>query len=275
LIKYLIKKNANLLIAIGILLIPLSCNNDEDFLILSVNPTQIFDVYEVDEPVVYFVRAQSSESNLSNMLITVREESEAQNTPLLDTAISGSFFETSISFPRPLDQTRRYNFEFTVTNTNGKKVTEFRSARIVFDSTEIPLTETTGHRIYPKLTQRPDGFDILNRVSVFTDTALLDTNRVDIFELPDTTTNLTYIWRSNTNGKFVLFNGFDYPNATLSSVIEAYNSGEKLDQIVNIREDDIYLFHSQERAIYAAIKIDEIEVGDSVTNAFYEFNLKK
>ncbi|QNL20827.1 hypothetical protein HZR84_02330 [Hyphobacterium sp. CCMP332] len=267
--------NANLLFAIGILLIPLSCNDDNDFLILDVVPQDIFKVYPIDEPVIFFTRSQSSTDNLSRFTIAVREENEVNRSIVFDSAISGSFFEYNFGFPRPLDQSREYDFEFKVYTSDGKSTTQFRSALIIYDSLEVPLTETTGHRIYPKLTQNPDGFDLINRVAVFTDTALLDTNTVDIYELADTTVNLTRIWRSNTNGKFVRFNGFDYPNATLSKLIEAYESGQKLDQMINIQEDDIIIFHSSERAVYAAIKIDEIESGDSVTNAFYEFNLKK
>ncbi len=274
-IKQLIKRNANLLFAIGILLISPSCNDDNDFLILDVVPQDIFKVYPIDEPVIYFTRSQSSTENLSRFTIAVREENEVNRSIVFDTAISGSFFEYNFGFPRPLDQSREYDFEFKVYTVDGKSTTQFRSALIIFDSLEVPLTETTGHRIYPKLTQNPDGFDLINRVAVFTDTALLDTNSVDFFELADTTENLTRIWRSKTNGKFVRFNGFDYPNATLSKLIEAYESGQKLDQMINIQEDDIIIFHSSERAVYAAIKIDEIEIGDSVTNAFYEFNLKK
>ncbi|MEQ8361116.1 MAG: hypothetical protein RH860_16605 [Cytophagales bacterium] len=274
-IKQFIKMNANLLIAIGILLIPLSCNDDNDFLILDVVPQDIFKVYPIDEPVIFFTRSQSSTDNLSRFTIAVREENEVNRSIVLDTSISGSFFEYNYGFPRPLDQSREYDFEFKVYSSDGKSTTQFRSALIIYDSLEVPLTETTGHRIYPKLTQNPDGFDLINRVAVFTDTALLDTNTVDIYELADTTVNLTRIWRSKTNGKFVRFNGFDYPNATLSKLIEAYESGQKLDQMINIQEDDIIIFHSSERALYAAIKIDEIESGDSVTNAFYEFNLKK
>lgn len=273
--KSILKLNANLLLAVGILFISNSCNNDDEFLILDVVPQGIFNVYGVDDPVIFFVRAQSSEANLNNFIIKVREENEAVKTTVLDSSINGAFFEYSFSFPRPQDRTRLYDFEFNVSNNAGKVVKQFRSARIIFDSTEVPLTETTGHRIYPKLTQNPDGFDIAARQAVFTDTTLLDSNSVDIYEVPDTTVNLTYIWRSQTNGKFVRFNGFDYPNATLSKVMEAYESGQKLDQMINIREDDIIIFHSAERNIYAAIKIDEIEVGDSVTNAYYEFNLKK
>jgi hypothetical protein len=269
-------KNANFLAIIGILFLFSNCNNNEDpLLILDVDPSSLTTSFSVKDPILFYIRAQSTEVELSNFTTLIREESESTFTTKVDTSLSGNLFESIVTFDRPLDKDRKYFIQFIIRNKEGKEVKQLKTSIFRYDSTSVLLVESQGHRIYPKLTQEPDGFDILNRTRVYSDSALNSNSPIDIYEVPDTVIKLSNIWRSNTNGKFVRFNGFDYPNATLKSLTDAFESGEKLDQIVGFSENDIILFRSIERNIYAAIKIDEIEKGDSLTNPYYEFNLKK
>ncbi|HQI69582.1 MAG TPA: hypothetical protein PLT47_02450, partial [Bacteroidales bacterium] len=75
--------------------------------------------------------------------------------------------------------------------------------------------------------------------------------------------------------QFVLFNGFDYANATDLSAMNAYNAGQKLDMISGLNINDIIITKEAGSNVYAVIKITNIVDSAAIINDRYEFNIKK
>ena len=151
------------------------------------------------------------------------------------------------------------------------------STRVVVSPNTTSLTETAGNTIYSRYSGKPDAFNI-NTCSVEF-SALTAHNLLDIadFDTIPSDSTMTNAWYSPANNMFVLFNGFDYANATYQSAQAAYNAGTKLALISNLALNDIILtkVKNGNSDIYAAIKITNVVTTGPVVNERYDFNIKK
>lgn len=82
-------------------------------------------------------------------------------------------------------------------------------------------------------------------------------------------------WRSRTGICFVRYNDFNYPQATVSSIRQAYEAGVKYNALKAIRPDDIVLLGSEERGVLGVIRIVQVFDEAGTENDRYVFNLKK
>lgn len=85
-------------------------------------------------------------------------------------------------------------------------------------------------------------------------------------------------WISPAKLKFVKFNGFNYANATLTIIKNAYNSGLQDQYVSYLNDGDIIITKLGNPLIdtgFVAIKIINIIDADSTINDKYIFNIKK
>jgi len=141
----------------------------------------------------------------------------------------------------------------------------------------ILLTETTGHKMHSKNSQNTDAYNIETGTAEFS--TLSDSTDRDMEDNPasDTVSTLSLSWISPAGGQFVKFNTFDYPNATDSSLRDAYDAGIALSKVDNIQAGDIILTKLGDTtgSSYATIQVTSINDPDSTNLDFYLFNIKK
>lgn len=84
---------------------------------------------------------------------------------------------------------------------------------------------------------------------------------------------LSFAWESKGSVYFSRFESFDYGEATVSSISNAYNIGKHNLMIQQLVNDDIILFGSKNDA-YGVIKILLVANEEGTENDRYVFSLK-
>lgn len=161
--------------------------------------------------------------------------------------------------------------ENNMSSTNFKRI--YISAAAV--SQAIILTETAGHMMYSNTSINHDAYNLETNTGELSLTA--DTASRDIQDYSGANTTLSKEWRSPAGGKFVLFNSFDYANATDSTAINAYTTGVKYSVLTNLAVGDIIItkLGSVSTSKYAVIRITDINDVAGKDNDYYEFKIKK
>lgn len=255
----------------------LSCKKDKDSKpIITVSPASLHLNGNVGDLVIFNVSV-SSDVALSKVVIKGQPDNQ---TPalLLDTAISTK--STSFSFYYRIPQNlagKSILFTFRAENQNGIANENFSRLYVSAPQAVIPiaLTESSGHRMYSNLSINPDSYNLETNTSEFSTVG--DSTTKDIQDMSGSSTTLLNNWKSPAGGKFVLFNGFDYANATDSSTINAYNSGSKLSLLNNIQVGNIYIakLGSVSTNKYVVIRITYINEIAGKDSDYYEFTIKK
>lgn len=166
---------------------------------------------------------------------------------------------------------------FIAIDVDGQKSTRLRRLWVE----ELPigpiyLNETTGHILYSKNSTSADSYNLETGAPGFS--SLVDSVDRDIEDnsVSDTTNDLSLSWISPAGGKFVRYNGFNYPNATDSLLIDGYNSGTKFNKVDNLAVGDVILtkLGSVPNATYLVLKLTAINDPDSTDQDYYVFNVK-
>jgi hypothetical protein len=253
------------------------CKKEEKvapIVIISPNSQQI---YASAGDVVTFGVSISTTVKLSKVVINGQPDNETPTT-LLDTAIStkGSNFNYYYRIPESL-KGKSILITFQAVDENNLSSTNFKRVFVASDavSQAIILTETSGHRMYSNNSINPDAYNLETNSGEFSLTA--DTASRDIQDYSGVNTTLIKEWRSPAGGKFVLYNGFDYANATDSTAISAYTSGVKSSILYNVQVGDIIItkLGSVTTNKYAVIRITDIVDAAGKDGDYYEFNIKK
>ncbi|MBK9673239.1 MAG: hypothetical protein IPO70_13640, partial [Bacteroidetes bacterium] len=167
-------------------------------------------------------------------------------------------------------------FTFNAIDVDGNRGTDLKQLLVQAD-TAVLLSETTGHQIFSaKSLNHKDAYNLETNAVVWSQ--LADSTDQDIKDfIADTTDALSFSWVSPAHGKFVRFNGFDYPNATDVTAENAYTSGAKLDIIDNLQINDIIIVKlgSVSAEKYVVIKITAIADAPGREFDTYTFSIKK
>ena len=244
--------------------------------IVSVSPTPLYYYGNVGDLVTFKIDI-SSDVSLSKVTIIATVDNEVPNT-VLDSAISskGTTFNYYFKIPANLAG-KSVVFDFKAESSTGK--TGGTAKRLYVAalpvSQAIILTETVGHTMYSNTSIHQDAYNLETNTSEFSLTA--DTASRDIQDYSGANTTLSKEWRSPAGGKFVLFNGFDYANATDSSAINAYTTGVKYSVLYNVAIGDIIItkLGSVSTNKYAVIRITDIVDVAGKDGDYYEFKIKK
>lgn len=254
-----------------------SCKKDKDTSpIVSVSPEPLYYYGNVGDLVTFKVTV-SSEIALSKVTITSTVDNETPNLAL-DSSVSsiGTTFNFYFRIPTNLAG-KSVVFDFKAENSKGKTGGTAKRLYIAAAATSpaIVLTETAGHLMYSNTSVNHDAYNLETNSGEFSLTA--DTASRDIQDYSGTNTTLSKEWRSPAGGKFVLYNGFDYANATDSTAISAYTTGVKYSVLYNLAVGDIIItkLGSVSTNKYAVIRITDIVDVAGKDNDYYEFKIKK
>jgi hypothetical protein len=269
-----------LLFSLSVILISamtFSCKKDKASApIVSVSPSSLYYYGNVGDLITFKISV-SSESSLSKVIIMSTKDNQTPSLAL-DTAIStkGTTFNYYYRLPADLAG-KSIIFDFKAEDSNGK--TGGTAKRVFVNpipvSPVVLLTETSGHRIYSNLSTGADAYNLETNGAEFSIVA--DTASRDIQDFSGSATTLSKSWKSPAGGKFVVFNGYDYANATDSSSIAAYTTGVKQSVLYNLAVGDIIItkLGSVSTNKYAVIRITDIIDVVGKDSDYYEFNIKK
>mgnify|MGYP001493866862 CR=1 FL=1 len=248
---------------------------DPDPLITSITPSQLTLNGNAGEVINFYFTASSKEG--LNRLIVSQQEVGSTSTVILDSLLHGiknaSYKLEYIVPEKQKDYTLLLTFR--VIDNDGRDKSEAR--KILVKGKEILLTEFSGATIYSKASGNADAYDLQSMTAKFSGLSPDSLRDVQLFSENDTSSVLSKAIISPAGGQFVLFNGFDYVNATALSLQEAYNSGQKVDKISNLEQGQIILTRLGRNtgSSYAVIKItDVIDLPGSKDDRIL-FNVKK
>jgi hypothetical protein len=251
-----------------------SCKRDKDSVPhVTVTPAPLYITGSVGNLIIFNIKIDS-EVALSKFYITEQPDNEVPFT-VLDTVITSKGASLSYYFRLPAQYAgKSIIFEFKAEDKNGNVGKELKRVFIAAP-TAVTLTETSGHRMYSNLSTNPDAFNLETNGAEFS--TIADTAKRDIEDASGVDTTLSRNWISPAGGNFVLFNGFDYANATDISLKDAYNGGAKLSQISGVSVNDIILtkLGSLTTEKYVVIRISAIVDAVGKNNDYYEFTIKK
>ena len=265
----------SLLIASLLLIFLCGCNKDKNSEpVVLLTPSDINIIADQGDIITFDVSADGGNDQLSRFIIYNQPENQLKLT-VLDSIITSKKLYYTYQYKVPDTLAGDVFITFSVYDEDGDLGQA--ATRIIIQPSSVTLTEYAGDVIYSKYSGKPDALDINTNTVQFSltaPTALLDIADFDTIQSDST---LSRNWYSPAGNKFVLFNGFDYANATNASAEAAYNSGQKLDIISTLSINDIIItkVYDSSNAMYAVIKITNIVDLPSTANDRYEFNLKK
>jgi len=248
---------------------------DPDPLITSINPSQQVLNGNAGEVKNFYFNASSKDG--LNRLIISQQEVGSTSKVILDSLMHGIKNSTyKLEFVIPEKQ-KDYTLllTFRIIDNEGRDKTEAR--KILVKSNEIMLTEFSGATIFSKASGNADAFDLVAMTAKFSTLSPDSLRDIQMYSENDTSSVLSKSIISPAGGQFVLFNGFDYVNATALTLQEAYNSGQKVDKISNLEQGQIILTRlgRKSNSSYAAIKITDVIDLPGAKNDKILFNVKR
>jgi hypothetical protein len=266
----------NLIYIVFILFFFISCKKENDPALILITPLKNT-YYSHPGQVLSFNINCSSNSNLSHLKIFSKTETTFSVT-ILDSALNSKSFSMTFQYKVPVFyDTTNINLIFTLSDVNGNS----NSIAKIINVTLIDrlLTETAGHEMYSHLCPNYDAFNLSTLLPLHSQ--LSDSADIHILDGSVDSVNhnaLSRKWISLADLKFVRFNGFNYANATISIIKNAYNSGLQDQYITNLVNGDIIITKLGSPLIdtgFVAIKIVNIIDNDSTLTDKYIFNIKK
>ena len=163
--------------------------------------------------------------------------------------------------------------DFYCQDVSGNSSIKFR--RIKVTDFEFPLVETSGHKMYSRISQKECAYNLYTGQAL----ALSDTSDYqDIIDNSFNYNSLSNTWLSRTNLEFVVFNEFDYANATNRTAKNGFDAGIKVTELIDLEIGDIIITvinRGEIKDYYVVIEITNIVNNVGIDDDYYEFNLKK
>ena len=254
----------------------LSCKKENDPALILISPLQNT-YYTNPDKILTFDISCSSNTNLSHLIITSKTETTFSEK-ILDTLLSSKNFEMTYQYKAPVVyDTTKITLIFTLTDIDGNKNSIAKIINVTIE--DIVLSETAGHQMFSHNSTNYDAYNLLTGLPIHSQ--LSDSSIIHIIDASIDSINhntLSRKWMSLANLKFVKFNDFNYANATISSIKNAYNAGLKNQFVDNLTDGDIIITKLGNSSIdtgFIAIKIINIIDADSTINDKYIFNIKK
>ena len=247
----------------------------DDSPLLFITPDDIILSYPMGEVVTFTISAKAP-AGLSNFKISYKEPGTFSQTILDSTLSGGENFNINYEYKIPA-QSSAYTMDlyFIFTDKNGELLSGAR--RINVSSSNDTLPEYAGNVFYSKKSGQQDSYDLIDRVAEYSGSAPASIRDVQNDGTYDSSDSLARAWVSPSGAKFVRFNGYDYTNATYSSVVNAYNSSVQMDTIRNLQQGDILFMKITRNSVdsYMVLKLTSIFDLPGASNDTYIFSIKK
>ena len=257
-----------------VLILSSSCDKGEDnnFYLL-VSPFDLYFYAKPNEVVIFRIEA-STEKTFDHFTVSNRIINETSKIILDSNLIDKNKFKYSFEYKVPdLIEETEIELVFSIYDIDGDVIQVSRN--LLVRTKDRYLTETAGHQMYSAFSNGADAYNLHEGIPLYSEIA--DSAKIDIKDVSDTVT-LSRKWVSQTNVKFIRYNGFDYANSTLGSLKKSVESGVKLDFIDQLQENDIILLQLDNMdtdSSYAVIQITQILDQEGSVNDRYIFSLKK
>ncbi|HEY8400844.1 MAG TPA: hypothetical protein VIK89_06260 [Cytophagaceae bacterium] len=251
-----------------------SCKKENENPLIFVSPSYLVMDATAGEVITFYVNTSASKG--VKRFQVFEKESTSFSTLILDSVVDGtkkfSFNYEYLVRSKAADYSVALTFKMI--DNDGNETSAPRTLNVKHNFT--PLTENTGNIMYSKMSGKADAYDLVNLSPLFSGISKDSVQDIKNANDTDSSHTLSRAWVSPAGGKFVMYSGFDYVNATKNSVVNAYNSGTKLDKVTDLKADDIIITRlGRDSATYAAIKIVAVVDEDSTHNDRYIFNVKK
>ncbi len=214
----------------------------------------------------------SSTSTLRHVTIQSADLIHLQDSVLLDSVFVDPIKETNIKFiyvAPLLTDTARITITLTVYANDGEQAYH-EIIPIILPSNEH-LRTIDDLTLYSALSGRPSYFSLKTMTAIMADTLIKDLYFRDVAPL-DSLDKMSYSWTSQ-NIYFARFESFDFGEATVKSLGDAYQSCKRDHTIQQIRDDDIILYGTENNAL-GAIKILLVSDAEGKVNDRYIFSIK-
>ena len=246
-----------------------SCKKEVlDFINISITPTEQNEIRNSGEIIPFSIKL-SSNSELSEFIIV-----ETVNNSIIDTLL--------IKQISGLEKTELYNYTcpnlssldtsevkliFYCSNANGDVNQRAKVFSVVSET--VYLSETTGHTMYSANSSKFNAYNLLNGLPMYStdSTSHISDNTDSLSDI------LSRTWVSLSGLSFTKHNNFDYANATIQTLENAYESSLKKEYVDNIVSDDIILTKIMNK--YIAIRVFSVVDDVGVENDRYIFDIKQ
>ncbi len=255
---------------LSIFLISCKKKSEDSFFYIETNPSQLEQSHLENSIQNLSIKLSSSKEIRSLRLSEKR--SNAATKIVLDTTLFSKQTTVFWDYKIPVysKDASQYYLDMDVIFSNGNISTKRLIINIV--RKDILLQESAGYVLYSRMSSKASGFDVnaLRAVSP----GLVPISSIS-FKDSSTSNTLSRMWISPAGGKFVRYRAgsFDYANATLAKVQDAYSASIKQELVSNIVEGDVIIY--SQNSDYKLLRITTIIDSDSSQNDMYVFSLKK
>ena len=266
-----------LILIIGLLLLFSACKEKTSPVNLFISRADNYgDQISHSMYILFHIHAYSSEDQITRLECS-SFDSENGNEQVFDTVFTGTkdveydyahytkYYTTSENMDVKLS--------FTVYTSGGNQLTQVIHYRVKGNVLLVPYENII---LYSgEQSAKPNGLSLEWVNPIIAQTA--DSTTVDIYDYhpTDATPNeLSHEWRSLTGIKFVRYNDFNFPAATIKYLQDSYLAGNKYSSIGNLNIGDIILVGRNNNAI-GAFQIHAIYDEEGYENDRYELTFKK
>jgi hypothetical protein len=246
-----------------------SCSKDDNSSNLTILPADNYLLRDTSNVINFTIKVEST-NDLARYRIT--QTINNSTTTIKDELISGKnyidWFDYTV--PNSFQNYGRHEIKLIFTTIDVKGAEMNRAKLIYVDITDRTLAENSGNTMHSALSNQFNAYDLLaNTPKYNTDS----TAHIFDYTKPNVNDTLGRVWISPSGVKFVKLNGFDYANATASSVTNAYNSSVKNDTLRNLTDGDIVI--TKVGNTYMALKMVYVIDDAGNANDRYIFSVKK
>ena len=269
------KRSLTLLTAfLGLLLAAVSCDQEVSTVNLFVERADQYTTVSPGQFILFHVKAYS-ENSFVHRIDCKTFDSENGIETVFDTVVSAKQVEFDYAVwtkTYTTSENMDVKYTFTAYAPDGSSTTYVLHVRVVGNVLLVPYEDLV---MYSACSEKANGLSLKWVEPVIVQSA--DTSTVDVYDYhqPDTDpTVLSREWRSMTGLKFVRYNDFNFPAATVKYLQDAYVAGNAYTSINHLDVGDIILVGRYDEAI-GVFQIQQIYDEDGVENDRYLLSFKK
>lgn len=272
---FMMKRCLHLLItAVGLMLATASCEPEVSTVNLFVNRADDYTTVSPEQYILFHVKA-FSEHSLVHRIECRSFDSENGILPVFDTVVSAK----QVEFDYPV-WTKTYTtsenmdvkYTFTAYAPDGSSTSYVLHVQVVGNVLLVPYEDLI---MYSSSTIKNNGLSLKWVKPVIIQSA--DTTSIDVYDYhqPDADPELLCReWRSMTGLKFIRYNDFNFPAATVKYLQDAYLAGTAYTSISDLHVGDIILVGRNNEAV-GVFLIQQIYDEEGFENDRYVLTFKK
>ena len=232
------------------------------------------DVVSGDQYILFHIKTYS-ESDIISHIECTSFDAENGVQKVFDTIINAKQAE----FDQPIwtqyfttAENMNVKYTFTAYTSKGESISQVVHIKVIGNVLLIPYENII---MYSGCTEKQNGLSLqwVTPVIIQTD----DTTTIDVYDYHDPANDpsiLSRQWRSMTGLKFVRYNDFNFPAATVKYLHDSFLAGNKYSSISDLKTGDVILVGRQDKAI-GVFQIQNIYDEEGIENDRYELTFKK